>query len=80
MSTAIVKIILKQQPPKTVAPEYAQESLLDKITRYIRDVESPLLDSELQWKYLKYIYNILSKKKNLNNDEMDILELVNQLL
>lgn len=73
-----ISIMISQPAP--AKPRYEKESLKDKVDRMIRAVESNQIDSEYEWKCLKYLYECLSRKPRLSDAQIDILEQLEDLM
>lgn len=78
MKTAIT-ILLNQQAPKETRKEYKPVPLKKKVEECIRRVESNQIDSEREWTYLKRLYEGLSRKPKLNEEQEDIIEALEDL-
>lgn len=74
MSKIELSLIIKQEAPKQIKPEYKHVDLCEKIEQYIDDINSNFTESYRQWQYLKRVYEILSKKSKLTDEEKNILE------
>lgn len=78
MKTAIT-ILLKQEAPKQIKEEYKPIPLKKKVKECIRRVESNQIDSEQEWEYLKRLYERLSRRSKLNEEQEDIVEALEDL-
>lgn len=81
METKIcIKVLLERPAPKKISPHYKQESFEEKIEKCITRVKSNLIDSETEWKYLKRVYEILSKRPNLTDEQLEIVDKLEELM
>lgn len=71
-----VSILQQSQAPDAIRPEYSASDIMDKVQQYLYDINSGYIDSAWQWKYLKHMYNVLSKKPKLNEDEKELLGMI----
>lgn len=72
--------MIEQEAPKKVSPHYKRPSLTERVKECIKRVESNRIDSESEWKYIKRLYEILSKKKQLTEEQQEILYDVENVL
>jgi len=68
----VISVMISQPAPKS--SYYKEESLEEKVDRRIQAVESNHIDSEDEWKWLKCLYEKLSRKKNLSEPQLNILD------
>ena len=75
----MIKILIQQEAPKEIRPEYKKVPLCKKVDWYIRNVESNQIDSEREWEYLKRLYEKISRKKNITEEHEKILSKLEEL-
>lgn len=75
MSAIQISIGIMQAPDK-IQDQHRYRPLVEKIEQYLNDINSNFVDSKYQWNYLKAIYNNLSKKTQMNDDEREIFKLI----
>lgn len=75
----IIKLVI-ETAPKDIRPEYKPVDLKKKVDEYARAVESNQIDSEHEWEYLKCLYEKLSRKKSLTEEQIEIIDKLEDLM
>lgn len=65
--------------PKKIADDYKCESLLKKVQRYAKCVDSDE-ESAKEWYYLQRLYEKLQKVKKLNEEQEQIVYIIEPLI
>lgn len=68
--------IRSMQAPQKIKPQYSRVDIVEKVEQYIHDINSNIVDSEAQWKYLQYMYKLLGGKKKLSEAEQCLLKMI----
>lgn len=69
----LISLKIQEEAPKKVDSEYCQPNLEKKIDEYIRRVEGSEIESKYEWNYLKRVYEYLSRKSKLDEQDKSIL-------
>lgn len=78
-----LKILLQNGAPKQVKPEYRRPCLLDKAKECVEIVEANTAarkDSGKEWSYLKKLYELLSRKPLLTDEEEEVLYIIEPVI
>lgn len=75
----LIKILIEQEAPKKIRPEYESPCLVDKIKQACDKVESDE-DSQREWTFIKKVYERLSRKPKLDKLEKRLLEKLEDLM
>lgn len=77
--TEIKPRIDKRVPPKDIKDDYKRESLLKKVQRYAKCVDSDE-ESTKEWYYLQRLYEKLQKINKLNKEQEQIVYIIEPLI
>lgn len=73
-------IIPEKKAPKETVKEHKRESLLKKVQRYARDVDSYQEESAKEWYYLQRLYERLQEVDNLSPEQEQIVYIIEPLI
>ena len=68
-----IKILIEQSAPSQISPYYKKPTLHERVCKLIKKVNNNQLDLPSDWRYLKRLYEILSKRPSLTAEQADIL-------